>query len=116
MSSWNNSISVYQYDTSNGVKTRSIGQQKHDRGVLCCCWDSSGNAVFSGGCDHTVRLWRVKENGSWTTLGTHSAPISGVHFVNELKVLISGSWDRSLMYCVAQKLTKSPRTFWWEIW
>lgn len=102
VSSWNNSVSCYQYDTSNsnGVQTRQIGSQRHDRGVLCCCWDQTGDVVFSGGCDNTVRLWKVKDqsNNNFVTLGQHNAAIKGIHFVAELNLVITGSWDRSVSY------------------
>ena len=115
ISSWNNCISCYQYDSNNSnssIKTRQIGQQKHDRGVLCCCWDNSGSRIFSGGCDTTVRIWNVNNNnsgglggggnnndkGNFITLGNHNAGVKCIEYASDFNILISGSWDRTLIY------------------
>ena len=67
VSSWNNTITCYKYNTNHLLEnniwtfntqkfepTKIIGINKHDRAVLCCCWNSSGSYIFSGGCDEAV--------------------------------------------------------------
>eukprot|EP01084_Bolivina_argentea_P188787 324875_1 len=99
VSSWNNNIQCYQYTISNGneIKTRLISEQKHDRGVLCCNWDSSGSSIFSGSCDTTVRIWNISKN-SFITLGNHNAGVKCIEYSSDFNILISGSWDRTLIY------------------
>ena len=117
-------ISCYQYQinnssstsssNNNNINSRIIGQQKHDRGVLCCCWDGSGSIIFSGGCDNTVRMWNVNNNSnnnsssntsssntsssSFTTLGNHNCPVKCIEYSSDFNILVSGSWDRTLIY------------------
>ena len=115
ISSWNNCILCYQYNNddnnNNKIKTRCIGQEKHDRGVLCCCWDNTGSRIFSGSCDNTVRIWNVQRNGGssnnnnnnnnkgkFITLGNHNAGVKCIEYASDFNILISGSWDRTLIY------------------
>ena len=91
VSSWDSNVYIYQFNSSNG-DTRGAFKYSHDnnRGVLCVAYDSSGNNIFSGGCDNNVKYW----NGQKTfSLGKHNASVRCLQWWGNQNALISGSWD-----------------------
>ena len=48
-----------------------IGENKHNKAVLCCCWNNNGSYIFSGGCDNTLRSWNIGNKSTKNILGTH---------------------------------------------
>lgn len=95
VSSWNNSIAMYEFFGNN--QSKKCAQQLHDRPVLSCCWNTSGDAVFSAGCDNQVKMWNLQQN-QFQQIGSHQAPIRCVAHsnVSGQDVVISGSWDKTM--------------------
>jgi len=95
VSSWDNSISVYEFFGNN--QSKKLGQQKHDKPILNCCYDHSGNNIFSAGCDNMIKIWNPQQN-AFTNLGQHQAPVRCIEWCANTNFLISGSWDRTLSF------------------
>jgi len=60
-------------------------------------WSNDGTKVFSGGCDNIAKVWQLA-NGSSLQVAQHEAPIKSVHYFEELQVVVTGSWDKTLKY------------------
>ena len=65
--------------------------------VLDCCYDNSGNYIFSAGCDNVIKLWNPQQN-EFKNLGQHQAPVRCIQWCSSTNYLISGSWDRYLSF------------------
>uniref|UniRef100_A0A6B2LAI3 Uncharacterized protein n=1 Tax=Arcella intermedia TaxID=1963864 RepID=A0A6B2LAI3_9EUKA len=68
-----------------------------DQPVLSCCWSDDGMKVFSGGCDQKAFCWDLTSNNK-IQLGQHDAPIKFIHWVTDRRILMTGSWDKTLRY------------------
>ena len=93
ITSWDHQIACYTYDV-NDLSAEVIESNQHKRAALCCCWDSSGKYLFSGGCDNKVNQWHI--SGNFKTLGHHKASVKCMEYSKHYNVLISGSWDHSV--------------------
>jgi len=94
VSSWDGSISAYEYFGNN--QSRKLGEQRHPKPVLSCCYDASGENVFSASCDNTIKLWCPRNNNQFTSVGQHQAPVRCVAYADSMNLVLSGSWDRSI--------------------
>jgi len=90
----------------NGVATPKAGTS-HQAPVLCTCWSSDGQLVFSGGCDNVVKMWSPAQNQS-VVLGQHNAPVKEVFWADPIKLVVSGSWDKTLKYWDPRQPGKQP--------
>eukprot|EP01083_Nonionella_stella_P107195 310258_1 len=95
VSSWDNTISYHEFFGNNQCK--QVGQQKHDKPALSCCFDPSGGNVFSAGCDNVIKIWNCQQN-QFATLGQHGAPIRCVEYNAGANFVISGSWDKTVAF------------------
>ena len=104
VSSWNNTITCYKFDTHafwDTLYKQEIAKQSHDRAVLACCWDKSGNHIFSAGCDNNINIWNIgkpSQENSFTKLGEHESSINCLEYAKNYNILISGSWDKHIKY------------------
>lgn len=76
--------------------------------VLSCGFSRDGTKLISGGCDKKVTVRDLQAQAS-TLVGQHSEPVKAVAFVEELQLVISGSWDRSLCFWSPQQQTPAHR-------
>ena len=53
--------------------------------------------TLPGGCDKTVKMWSLATNQS-QVVAKHDAPVRDCFFVQQLNMLVTGSWDRTLRY------------------
>jgi len=95
VSSWDNTISVYEFFGNN--QSKKLGQQKHDKPILSCCYDDNGNNIFSAGCDNLIKIWNPQQN-QFVNLGQHQAPVRCIEYCGNKNYLISGSWDRCISF------------------
>mmetsp|Transcript_21674 Transcript_21674/g.55191 ORF Transcript_21674/g.55191 Transcript_21674/m.55191 type:complete len:355 (-) Transcript_21674:490-1554(-) len=95
-SSWNNS--VYVWDIQQTGQTVPKAQNKdHQQPVLCTAWKQDGSAIFTGGCDKTVRMWNLGSNQS-QQVAAHDAPVRHCFYVPTMNMLITGSWDKTIRF------------------
>lgn len=93
--SWDNNISMYEFFGNN--QSKKVSFQTHDRPVLACSFNESGDTVFSAGCDNQIKAWNPQQN-QFVQIGQHQAPIRCVNVsnVNGQCLAISGSWDKTI--------------------
>lgn len=68
-----------------------------EKPVLCSAWSADGSAVFAGGCDNGVKMWNLATNQQ-QQVAQHSAPVRHCFFVQQMNMLVTGSWDKTLKY------------------
>lgn len=66
--------------------------------VLCSTWKDDGTTVFSGGCDKTVKMWPLMSGGQPTTVAAHDAPVKEIAWIQQMNLLVTGSWDKTLRH------------------
>ena len=66
--------------------------------VLCSSWKDDGTTVFSAGCDKQVKMWPLLSGGQPVTVAMHDAPIKEVAWIQQMNLLVTGSWDKTLKY------------------
>jgi len=94
-SSWNKEVAVYEVGANGQAAPKAKVQHTHP--VLCLDWSPDGAQVVSGGTDSLCKLWNLASNQE-ITIGQHAAPIKSVHFVKEMNVVITGSYDKTIKY------------------
>ncbi|EIW71496.1 hypothetical protein TREMEDRAFT_22615, partial [Tremella mesenterica DSM 1558] len=67
----------------------------HPAAVLAVTFGSSSSEAFSGGLDKRVRHWDFT-TGHCRVLGKHEEAVSSIIWCADQKILITGSWDRTL--------------------
>ena len=65
--------------------------------VLSCGFTRDGSRLITGGCDHQVTVRDLEAQQS-LQLGQHAAPVKFVCTLEDLNVIISGSWDKTLCF------------------
>lgn len=100
VSSWDNTVRVYDVAHQGGTVARAnpVAMSQSESPVLCTAWTGDGKTLFYGGVDGKLKMWSLGGNAQATTLGAHSAGIKNVSFIDELGVVCSGSWDKTLRY------------------
>jgi len=93
--SWNKEVAVYEV----GPNGQAVPKAKvaHTHAVLCLDWSADGSQVVSAGTDNLCKLWNLGSNQE-ITIGQHQSPIKSCHFVKELNVVITGSYDKTIRY------------------
>jgi mRNA export factor len=93
--SWTKELAIYDVQ-SNGTAALK-GKLAHSHPMLCVDWNADGGSVLSGGSDGQARVWNLATNQE-VTIGQHAAPIKSIHFVKEMNVAITGSFDKTIKY------------------
>ena len=70
--------------------------------VLSCAFSADGLHLISGACDHKVMMRDLQAERN-VELGEHQEPVRFVAPIKELKVVVSGSWDRTLSFWSPQQ-------------
>jgi len=91
--SWDNQVRCWE--VAGGVQAKL--SMSHSQPVLCSSWSKDGVRVFTGGCDNVAKCWTL-QTGQTMDVGKHDAPIKTCHYIDELSVLCTGSWDKTLRY------------------
>ena len=70
---------------------------KDDAPVLCSAWSADGSAVFSGGCDNQAQKMGPRHEPEHAG-GAARRPVRHCAWINEVNLLVTGSWDKTLKY------------------
>lgn len=93
--SWNNQVLCWDVQpTGQAIPKAAITL---DKPVLCSAWSADGSVVFAGGCNNGITMWNLASNQQ-QQVGQHAAPIRHCFFVQQLNMLVTGSWDKTLKY------------------
>lgn len=99
--SWDKSIRVWEV-TGQAIAPRMA--YNHEAPVLCCGFSKDGQKLVSGGCDNKVKV-KVLQTQQEQQVGQHDASVSGVFYCDEMNMVISGSWDKTLRFWNMQQPT-----------
>jgi mRNA export factor len=77
---------------------------QHEAPVLCCAFSRDGQRVVSGGCDGKVKM-KVLQTQQEQQIGQHDAPVKEVFFLDDMNMVISASWDKTLRFWNLQQPT-----------
>merc|ERR1719382_153403 len=100
-SSWDKSVRIWEVSQS-GIQPRMA--YNHEAPALCCNFSRDGQRVFSGGCDNKVKM-KVLQTQQDQQIGQHVAPVKEVFSVDEMNMVVSGSWDKTLRFWNCQQPT-----------
>jgi len=93
--SWDNQVRCWEVQ-QNGTTIPKVSYS-HDAPVLCSHWSGDGTKIFSGGCDSKAKCFNLHSNQS-SVVAQHNAPIKSVFWVEEMQVLVTGSWDKTIKF------------------
>jgi len=100
-SSWDKTVRVWEVRSTNDMNpqmgAQGLLQYTHDAPVLCCAFTDDGQRIISGGCDNKIKM-KILQTGAEQVIGQHDMPVKNVFWCEELKMAISGSWDKSLKF------------------
>ena len=86
---------MYCYEVANNGQAMPKASTKHEAPVLCSAWSHDGSAVFAGGCDNIAKKWDLATNQS-TQVAKHDGAIRHMAWIEQVGLLVTGSWDRTL--------------------
>ncbi|XP_046844256.1 mitotic checkpoint protein BUB3-like [Xenia sp. Carnegie-2017] len=89
VSSWDDSVRLYDV-----VGNKQRLTYNHKGPVLDCCF-SDGVHCFSGGLDCALKTYDFNASAE-QELGRHEAAIKCVEFCNQMGVVVTGSWDKTV--------------------
>ncbi|KAF4697182.1 Poly(A)+ RNA export protein rae1, partial [Perkinsus olseni] len=107
--SWDKQVRIWEVATqastsafggssgSNTIQATPKLAYGHEAPVLSCCFTKDGANVISAGCDNKVKMYNLQAQRD-QQIGQHDAPVKKVVWVEEMKMCISGSWDKSLRF------------------
>lgn len=98
-SSWDKK--VYLYDAAaDALSCTAKGSTTHEGPALCAAWNNDGTKIYSGGTDCKARCWDLEGGDTATSIqvAQHGAGITKMSWIEEMKALLTGSWDKSLKY------------------
>lgn len=113
---WDNTVRVWEVrtDGSSGSvfgggdsKLQISGLRtaiQHEAPVLCCGFSRDGQQLVSAGCDKKVRVRDLQAQRD-VDLGQHDAPVKEIFVLDDLKLVATGSWDKTLMLWSSQQPT-----------
>lgn len=105
-SSWNGSVRCWKVDqystTATAVSMFEVGAP-----VLDCAWATNGRSVYCAGANKLVKQWDLSTNEN-QTVAAHEQPVRQVCGVQEVNLLATVSWDKSLRYWDVNSPTGSP--------
>jgi len=88
---------VYCYEVANNGQAMPKASTKHEAPVLCSSWSGDGASVFTGGCDNIAKKWDLA-SGQATQIAQHDGAIRHMAWIEQVGLLVTGSWDRTLKY------------------
>ncbi|GAB2272018.1 hypothetical protein Dimus_006842 [Dionaea muscipula] len=102
-----NQISILDLNKTHGKdRVTFLDEKPHFKGlinsILFMPWDDDHDVYFAtGGCDHTVLLWKGCENNIWkpTVLhrNLHSSAVMGVAGLRQKKIVMSAGADKRII-------------------
>ena len=97
--SWDKSVYIWEVIDNQLVAKTSYA---FSAPVLSCGFSRDGSRLISSGCDHEVAVRDLQAEQSMV-LGRHTAPVKYVSIVDEMNLVVSGSWDKKLCFWSPQQ-------------
>jgi mRNA export factor len=99
--SWDKSVRIWEV-SPQGIAARLAYQ--HEAPVLCCGFSRDGQRIVSGGCDNKVKM-KTLATQQEQQIGQHDAPVKEVFVVDDMNMVVSGSWDKTVRFWNGQQPT-----------
>eukprot|EP00916_Digyalum_oweni_P019775 GHVL01033014.1.p1 GENE.GHVL01033014.1~~GHVL01033014.1.p1 ORF type:complete len:185 (-),score=25.73 GHVL01033014.1:874-1428(-) len=97
-SSWDKSVRIWSVTTSGtSVQANPACNLQHDEPLLHSCFNTAGSSLFSCGCDNKAWMWNLQTQQK-QQVAQHDAPIKRCIFLDDLNLLITGSWDKTIKF------------------
>jgi len=91
VSSWDKIVRLY-----DASKNELKGKYEQKSAILDCTFSDDDQKCFAGSIDKSVAMIDLK-TGTTTHVGSHEKAVKSVSFNSAQNVLITGSWDNSVM-------------------
>eukprot|EP00873_Tetraselmis_striata_P008067 jgi/Tetstr1/428331/TSEL_018366.t1 len=75
----------------------TVVEGAHDGKILCCAFNAARNEIFTGGEDHLVKVWNARSGDLVNTVKGHKGWVTCLVYIPELKYLVSGSVDGTIV-------------------
>jgi len=97
--SWDKQVRVWEVQAAMGTSVSVVPRfaYSHEGPVLCVAFTKDGQNVLSGGCDNRVKMFNLQTQKD-QVIGTHDAAVKEIAWCDELKMCITGSWDKTLRF------------------
>ncbi|CEL98498.1 unnamed protein product [Vitrella brassicaformis CCMP3155] len=103
--SWDKSVRIWEvtaqqtFGAAGGYTAAPKVSYNHESPALTCEFSHDMQYLWSAGCDKKIKVCNLGAAGNPTQdCGTHDAPIRHIKWCQELNMLISGGWDRTLKF------------------
>ena len=93
--SWDKTIRCWEIGP-NGQAV-ALAMQSSPQALLCCAWNAQGSHVYFAGLEGKVMQWDIASN-SVTQVGAHQGAVSHMCYVAPYNCLVTGSWDKKLLF------------------
>ncbi|KAK1923185.1 WD40-repeat-containing domain protein [Papiliotrema laurentii] len=96
VASWDNNVRLYEVNSQGQSQAKAM--YAHQAPVLDLDWSTSGQHLFSAGCDNAVQMYDIS-TGQNQQVAQHDAPIKCVRYLDMNGGMIAtASWDKTLKY------------------
>eukprot|EP00927_Polykrikos_kofoidii_P024517 TRINITY_DN2228_c0_g1_i1.p1 TRINITY_DN2228_c0_g1~~TRINITY_DN2228_c0_g1_i1.p1 ORF type:complete len:360 (+),score=50.62 TRINITY_DN2228_c0_g1_i1:197-1276(+) len=99
--SWDKQVRIWEV-TPQAIQPRLA--YTHQAPVLCVGFSKDGQRVVSGGADNKVKM-KMLSTQQEIDVGSHAGPVKEVFVVDEMNMIISGSYDKTLKFWNGQQPT-----------
>ncbi|TGJ82659.1 hypothetical protein E0Z10_g6097 [Xylaria hypoxylon] len=97
--SWDSKVRIY--DVASAGSAQGVSALSAEGPVFSCDWAKDGKTIIAGGADKKIRIMDLS-TGQQDIVGSHSAPVRGVRFVDvpgtQGSIIVSGSWDKTVKF------------------
>lgn len=102
--SWDKTVRIWQVQpqSTGGLEAAMRMCYAHEEPVMCCDFSRDGSRLFSGGCDNKVKI-RDLQTQQEMQLGQHDAPVRQLFALDDLGLVVSGGWDKTLRFWSMQQ-------------
>lgn len=98
--SWDKQVRIWEVQPSMGATSCTATARvaySHDAPVLGCAFTADNSTLFSAGCDNKIKAYNLQAQRD-QVIGQHDMPISAIHWIEELKMVVTAGWDRTVRF------------------
>jgi mRNA export factor len=104
-SGWSRTSTIFDIGVNGTAEVKATQQLKAP--ILCSGWSGDNSRLFLGTCEGRAEMWNLQSN-QLQTCAVHSGPIKEIAYINELNLLLTASWDKTLKYWDLRQQTGQP--------
>jgi len=96
-SDWASFIRIYQLDPDTKELTQNA-RFDNDSPCLSVRWNEDETKLFTGCADGVVNSFDLPSGGKCEEIGKHNGPVKSVHWLSEVNILVTLSFDKTLRF------------------